>query len=512
MRTKNSFKNALFSFGNTFIITILSFFARKIFVEVLSTYYLGLNGLFTNLISMLALAELGIGTAITFSLYEPLANDNKEKIKALMQFYKKAYYIIAGIIFSSGFILSFFLDYIVKESERGSGYLQIVFILFLLNTSITYLFSYKRTLITADQKKYKLVPYLTGFRVVLIIAQITVLILTQNFILYLITKIIVTIIENLVINRYINKKYQFIKNDITTDLPVEEKKLIKKNVKAMFLHKIGDYIINGTDNIIISSFINVSTVGLYSNYGLIINTVKKFLMNIFTSMTASFGNLIAEENQLRQQEVFNQFNFLAYWVFSWATICLYVLVNPFITLWLGQEYLIDQTIINIVLINFFLVGMRVPLGVVKTSAGVFEQDKYVPLIQSFVNLTVSIIMVQYWGLTGVFVGTLASSIAVPNWYRPIVVYKYVFDSSVIDYFKRFFVYSLVLIINIFITSMIQKQFFGEINLLNFIINMFLCLIIPNLFIILVFYKTKDFKKSKRMVMNQLKGVKLWKRK
>jgi O-antigen/teichoic acid export membrane protein len=486
--------------------------ARKIFVEILSTYYLGLNGLFTNLISMLSLAELGIGTAITFSLYEPLANDNKEKIKALMEFYKKAYYIIAGIIFSSGFVLSFFLDYIVKESERGSGYLQLVFVLFLLNASITYLFSYKRTLITADQKQYKLVPYLTGFRVLLIIAQTSVLILTQNFILYLITKIIVTILENIIINRYINKKYNFINSDINKNLPVEEKNLIKKNVKAMFLHKIGDYIINGTDNIIISSFINISTVGLYSNYGLVINTVKRFLMNIFISMTASFGNLIAEESKLKQQEVFNQFNFLAYWVFSWATICLYILVNPFISLWLGQEYIIDQTIINIVLINFFLVGMRVPLGVVKTSAGVFEQDKYVPLIQSLVNLTVSIIMVQYWGLAGVFVGTLASSVAVPNWYRPIVVYKYVFDSSVIDYFKRFFFYSLILILNIFITSSIQTYFFSDINLLNFVINMFLCLIIPNLFIISVFYKTKDFKKSKNIILNQLKGAKIWRRK
>jgi len=504
LRTKHSFKNALFSFGNTFIITILSFFARKIFVEVLSTYYLGLNGLFTNLISMLSLAELGIGTAITFSLYEPLANNNKAKIKALMQFYKKAYYIIAGIIFSSGFVLSFFLNYIVKESERGSGYLQLVFILFLLNTSITYLFSYKRTLITADQKKYKLVPYLTGFKVILIIAQSTVLILTQNFILYLITKVIVTIVENVIINRYINKKYKFINSDINKDLPVEEKKLIKKNVKAMFFHKIGSYIINGTDNIIISSFINVSTVGLYSNYGLVINTIKTFLSKIINSTTASFGDLIAKENKSKQQEVFNQINFLTFWSFSWAIICLYILLNPFISLWLGKNYLIEQTIINIVLMNLFLVGMRIPLGIMISASGLFEKNKFIPLIQSAINLIVSIILVRKIGLAGVFMGTLVSSIAAPNWYRPIVVYKYIFDDSVINYFKELFFYLFVFIINIIITNEIKTLFFSEVNLINFIFNMLMCTIIPNLIIIIIFHKTNEFKKTKKMFVKLIK--------
>jgi O-antigen/teichoic acid export membrane protein len=507
LRTKHSFKNALFSFGNTFIITILSFFARKIFVEVLSTYYLGLNGLFTNLISMLSLAELGIGTAITFSLYEPLANDNKEKIKALMQFYKKAYYIIGGIIFSSGFILSFFLDYIVKESERGSGYLQLVFILFLLNTSITYLFSYKRTLITADQKKYKLIPYLTGFRAILIIAQSIVLILTQNFILYLITRIIVTLIENLVINSYINKKYMFINGKLNKDLPNSEKNTIQDNIKAMFFHKIGGFIVNGTDNILISAFINVSTVGLYSNYGLVINTVKSFLMNIFRSMTASFGNLIAKENEDKQIEVFNQFYFLAFWVFNWASLCLYILINPFIELWLGHEYLINQKIINIVLINFYLFGIRVPLDVVKTSAGIFVQDKYVPLIESFVNFIVSIVLVQYWGLIGVFIGTLASNVLVQVWYRPLIVYKYVFKTSSLVYFKKYLKYFLTLLLNIIIMSMIKNSWFYKINYLNFIYLMFICFIIPNLVILLLFYKNDNFIRSKNMIINLFRNLK-----
>ena len=504
MRTKHSFKNAIYSFVKTFIITILAFFARKIFVNVLSSYYLGLQGLFTNLISMLSLAELGIGTAITFSLYEPIAKGNKEKIKALMQFYKKAYYIIAGVIFSSGFVLSFFLDYIVKESERGSGYLQLVFILFLLNTSITYLFSYKRTLIKADQKQYKLVPYLTGFRVVLIVAQSIILILTHNFILYLLTRIIVTVFENIAINRYINKKYKFINEDLTKDLPTEEKKLIKTNVKAMFFHKIGGYVINSTDNIIISTFINVSTVGLYSNYLLIINTVKKFLTKMFNSMTASFGNLIANKVQKKSISVFNEFLFLSFLIFNWATVSLFTLINPFINLWLGSQYLIEQNIINILLINFFLIGMRVPLSVVKTSGGIFVQDKYAPLIESVINLSISIVLVKKIGLLGVFIGTLTSSILVPFWYKPYIVYKYIFDISVFYYFKQIIKYILVLLVNILLVNYIKNNWIYKINFINFIYNILICMILPNFVTLFIFRNNENFQKVKQRILNILK--------
>ena len=253
---------------------------------------------------------------------------------------------------------------------------------------------------------------------------------------------------------------------------------------------------------------SVTVVGLYSNYLLVITAVNTFLLLIFDSATASFGNLIAQETREKSLEVFKVFNFLGFWIFGWATVCFYNLLNPFISLWIGNSYLIEQAIINIVLLNYYLVGMRVPLGVVKTAAGVYAQDRYVPLIQAAVNLTFSIILVQYWGLAGVFAGTVISSVAVVCWYRPLVVYKHVFQTSVKQYFIHYFYYALVVVINILLTDYICSFFLAEYGIINFILRSIVCLIIPNLVVIALFFRAKEFKDIAGIV-NFLAGEKSW---
>jgi O-antigen/teichoic acid export membrane protein len=507
LRLKNTLNNIAFGLGGTLITTLLGFISRTVFINTLGVTYLGVNGLMISVLSMLSLAELGVGTAITFSLYKPLAEKDTEKVNTLMAFYKKFYRIIGLIIFALGLLFMCFLKYIVKDAD-GISNLYLIYFIFLVDTSYTYFFSYKRTLITADQKAYLLVPFTAGFYSLMVVARIAVLILFQNYIIYLLIQLVVGLAENIFINRYINRKYTFLKDKSEQKIPKSEMAVITKNVKAMFLHRLGDYAVNGTDNIIISAFVSVTVVGLYSNYLLVITAVNTFLLLIFDSATASFGNLIAQETREKSLEVFKVFNFLGFWIFGWATVCFYNLLNPFISLWIGNSYLIEQAIINIVLLNYYLVGMRVPLGVVKTAAGVYAQDRYVPLIQAAVNLTFSIILVQYWGLAGVFAGTVISSVAVVCWYRPLVVYKHVFQTSVKQYFIHYFYYALVVVINILLTDYICSFFLAEYGIINFILRSIVCLIIPNLVVIALFFRAKEFKDIAGIV-NFLAGEKSW---
>lgn len=492
MRTANSIKNILLVLVNTFIITLLSFVTRKIFVSVLSSYHLGLRGLFGNLISMLSLAELGIGAAIAFSLYKPIAENDIEKIKVLMKFYRKVYTKISLSVFILGLTLSFFLQFIVRDPQTSDSYLRLVFFLFLSEACISYLIAYKQILINAYQKGYRLIPFTTSFKFSAMLAQAGILIITHNFILYLLTNTIIVIIENVVVNAFINKEYPFLKQKNVNNLRKEDEKAITKNVRALIFHKIGDYVTNGTDNIIISIFINVNTVGLYSNYGLIIQTIQSFLLKSFSSITSSFGNLIAKENEDKQFAIFKTFNFLGFWIYCCTTTTLFNTINHFIGLWLGYEYIIDQLIINVVLLDFFLVGMRIPVGIIKASAGVFTQDKYIPVIQAVVNLAVSIVLAKSYGLIGVFIGTLVSSLAVPCWYRPIIIYKYVFKKKYGQYFTEYLNFIIVLICSIYISKIINNYFFDNISYMNLIGRFFLTLFIVNLLILVKYSRTPEF--------------------
>lgn len=498
MRTKNTFKNMVFGMFSLFLTTIASFVLRTIFIRKLGTDYLGLNGLLTNILSMLSLAELGIGTAIGFSLYKPLSENNTEKIKVLMKFYKKSYITIGIIVLSTGLLLIPFLPYFVKEISTIEHF-YLIYILYLVNTAYTYLFSYKRTLINSDQKGYKLTVQTTTFKILLTIFQICYLFIGNNYIIYLLIQLLFGFIENIYINHKINKEYPYLKEKTEEKLSEEEKNNISKNVNGMLFHKIGDYCINGTDNIIMSKFIDLSTVGLYSNYTMIMNCVNSFLITIFNSAAASFGNLISSENEDSVYNKFEIFNFLAFWLYGFSSLAFLFLLNPFIELWFGEEYLIGMSVVLVVIINYYFTSMRVPLGVIKSSAGIYHQDKYIPLIQSLVNLVVSIIAVKKLGLVGIFIGTLVSSILVAFPTRAYFVYKYVFKKKVYYYFVDFFKYFSIIVFEGLIIYIIFDFISFPNLIINFIFKIIIICIIPNLINLIIYLKSNIFKQFIQIV-------------
>ncbi len=484
-------KNFFWATISSVVSAVLGFASRTIFLGSLDIKYLGLNSLFVNVIAMLSLSELGIGVAINYSLYKPIAENDIERIKSLMHFYKRAYQYIGGIVTVIGLGVMLFLPYIVKDGD-GIKNLYLIYLIFLFNASYSYLFSYKRTLLAADQKAYRLTMIDMTVNACTAILQMLMLLLFKRYLIYLLISVGIGILQNIYINRYINKAYPYLLDKQIARLSKKDKAGLMKNIKALMLHKIGDLCIFQTDSIIISSFINITMVGVISNYTLLINTVNRFMSNAINAANASLGNIIAVENNEKQKSIFHKYDFLAFWVYSWSALCFYFLLNPFITLWLGKSMVLDQRTVGMVLINFYILGRRLPVDNIKSAAGAYRQDKYVPMIESLINLVSSIIAVKYLGVFGVYLGTFLSSI-LPAVYKPIVVYRHVFQSDVREYFISYIKYALVLLGNVLVLSLFIRLFVPvEITVASFIMRGLACLVLPNLFMYAVYRRTEEF--------------------
>lgn len=502
VRTLNSLKNALGNFANSIILNLLRFVSRIVFVKTLSSVYLGVNGLLANVLGLLALAELGIGTAISYSLYKPLHDKNEEKCKSLMKFYRKAYRVIALVVLVLGLVLLPFLPWFIKDTS-GIENLSLIYFIFLGNMVIGYLFSYKRTLITADQKNYKITPILIFYNILITVLQIAILLLFKNYIFYLLVQFVCTILENITVNHYINKKYPYLK-DINTASDIETQELgeIKTNIKALMLHKVGSYVLTATDNIVISKFVGIVTVGIYSNYVLIYSAISNFIYVFISNTTASLGNLIAEGDIRKRFKVFKEMDFISFSLYGVSSLCLLFVFNPFIELVFGKEYLLSFGVVALIIMNYYLIGVnQVPI-IFQSAAGVYKYDKFVPLIEAFTNLSLSVLLVNIIGLPGILLGTFISY-CLPLIIKPFVVFKYVLETNVVVYFKSFFKQVVVLLISSVILFMITNLVVFNSLILQIIFNLIFALTIPTILIILVYKDDESFNNAKERFTNLL---------
>ena len=491
MRTKNSIKNIIMNFLYNLLNYGLRFASRIFFVKTLAEVYLGVNGLLSNVLGILALTELGIGTAIGYSLYDPLAKNDTKKVRSLMQFYKKAYQIIALVVLVLGLILLPFIPYLIKDTT-GIENLSIIYLIFLLNMVIGYLFSYKRTLINSDQKNYLIVPYTMFFNIITSVLQIVVLLIFKNYIIYLLVQSICTIVENIVINRYIDKKYPYlVSNEEVTPIEKEELSTIKTKIKALLLHKVGSYTLSSTDNLIISKLIGIVVVGIYSNYSLIISMVSSFIYLLISNVISSLGNLIASENPKKCLKVFDEMNFTCFVLYGISSICLINLFNPFIELVFGTNYLLSMLVVYIIVINHYLTGMNNVVISIQTASGLYEKDKYVPLIQSAVNLIISIYLAKKIGLAGVFIGTIISTL-IPLIVKPCIVDKEIFKEKISLYFKDFTIQTIIIVLSAIISAFITKYVNIENAYLNLAFLLLISIIIPGTLIILIYRKKEAY--------------------
>ena len=477
-----------------YALTILcSFVTRTVFIHMLSTEYLGVNGLFTNILNMLSLAELGIGSAIIYRLYKPILEKNEKKICELMNFYKKAYYVIALVVAGLGLILLPFLHYLIKEQPRIPDSLSVIYLLYLANSVISYLFIFKKSLIVGYQKEYLTSVITYGGTIALAAGQILVLLLTGNFLLYLAVQIAVTLATNVVNSMICDKLFPFQKN-CRERLPKEEAKSIFKDLSALVIYKISGVVVTSTDNIIISKFIGLSSVGLFSNYTLIVNAVYALIKKGIESMTASIGNLNASGNVKEQERIYYAVNFMAFWIYGQIAVCLFVLINPFITLWLGKHYLLPLPVVVFIALNFYLQGITGIFAIFRNTFGLFTQGKYRPVFSAMVNLGASLFLVAKVGMAGVLMGTAISYISTFLWYDPYVVHKHVFQESTRKFYMRQAEYFLVVLAGAALSFLITNRIGIANPIANWVADAGITFFVMNALVLICFSRTPEFKR------------------
>ena len=506
-------KNIIFGYLSNFVILLMNFIQRTVFIMVLGRTLLGVNSIYTNVLNVLSLAELGIGTALNYSLYKPVANKDIEKIKSYMRFYKKAYLSIGAVITVIGIAISPFLKYILKNPGNYSiRDLTVYYFIFLFNTVITYFVAYKYSLPNAEQKNYIQTNVTTITKIVTVLVQIIILVVTRNFLLYLLAQSFVELAQKIFVSLYLNKMYPYLRDKNVQKLSEEETNVVATKTKALMLHKIGDVARLQTDTIIISSFVNVDTSGVVANYTYIITYVGNFVNIIFSSVVSGFGNLVATESKEKQYQVFKVYRFFACWLFGFGAVGFWHLLTPLIGgLWLDESWVIGSTVVTLLAVDFYFKGGRSVLENFKIAAGVFEQDRYLPLIQGGLNLVLSIVLVQRIGVAGVYVGTLVSGI-LANFIRPVIIYKVCFDRKAWSYFADSVRYIAVILGIAVINIPIRHLVMQETNILTFGIMVVIITVIYNGIFFLAFHKTEEFTYLWEVAAGRIPVLRKWERK
>ncbi|MDX5476463.1 MAG: sugar translocase [Bacillaceae bacterium] len=492
MRVKNSLLNMFYGIIGQVISIVLGFVVRTVFIFVLGVEYLGIDGLFTSILMMLALANLGFDTAMIFSLYKPLANKNIYKIQAYMNLYKKAYRIIGLIVLVIGLGLWPFIPYFINGDVKVE-HINSIYFLFLLNSVSSYYLIYKHALLIADQKNYVISKSHIIFTIISNILQVLTLLIVKNYLIVLCIQLFFRILENYIISKKVDQLYPFIKLKNSAVLSTNERKEFFSNLYSLFLYKLSAFVINGTDNILLSIFFGITIVGIYSNYLLIISTIISIASYLFYSVTASIGNLINSEGTEKKYFIFRVLNFTNFCVYGFCAVCLWFLLNPFIVIWLGEHLVLNQFVVLFIVLNFFTAGMQNAPTTYRETTGLFKKGKYRPVIAAMINIFSSILFIKTFGVAGVFMGTIFSRLCTYFWYDPFVIFKYTFKRPVKEYFiKMIYYYALLIVILVVLEIFFSFVTFDN-TLLTFLIKLFLCTIIPNIVIYMAFRRSEELK-------------------
>lgn len=501
-RLKMTAKNAFWSYFSMIASLLLQFISRTVFIHYLGEGYLGINGLFSNVLGVLSFAELGIGTAINFSLYKPVAEHDTERIKAYMYYYKWAYRVIALIVSILGLLLVPFLQVLVKD-PGNVGNITVYYLIYLFNTVTSYFVSYKYSLVNAEQKNYIYTNVNLLVSATTTVVQIVSLFIWKSFLIYLLVAAVFGAFQKVFISMYLDRLYPYLKEKNVQKLSIEDRKTLITKIKALVIHKIGDVSVHQTDNIIVSAFVSTRMVGLLSNYNLLISTVSGCINVLFNSVTGSLGNMVATESKEYQYSIFKKYRFIGFWFYGFTAIALAILMTPFITLWIGDKMVVNAVVINLLVVDYYMIGQRICLNNIKSAAGVYEPDKYVALLQAVVNLVASIGLVSVIGLPGVYVGTIIQG-TLSTVLKPILSYKVLFGLSSRYYFIDSAKYGIAVIAAYGICLVLKNLIMPNVTIMNFIIMMVVVTIIPNLLFFIVFHKTEEFRFVNGIVQNIIK--------
>ena len=504
-RTSNSLRNVRYATLLKFAVVVVNFLARRVFITVLTDDYLGLNGTFANILSVLSLAELGVGTAITFSMYQPLAEHDDERLLSLMALYRKYYRIIGCVIAVVGAALTPALPYLIHDIPNVP-HIEIIYLMFVFDSAMSYFFVYKQSIITADQKQYIVTTYQNVTAICMVIVQIILLLVTKNYFVYLGVKLVSTMTNNLLLARKADKLYPFLKKKEIQPLPADVQQGISRNIRATMMHRIGSVVVFETDNVLIMYFIGAIAVGFYSNYLMITRGLQDIYILIYRALTASVGNLCAEEDKSHAQKVFWQLDFFTRWLYGFSSICLLVLLNPFISsVWLKENYLFSMPIVLLICINFYITGLRQSSLTFRDAMGLYWYDRYKAVFESLINLVVSVLLAIPYGIVGIFIGTFVSTMTTCFWIEPYMLFKHGFHAKVGPYFRKYGLHTLYTVI-IGAGTWYLASLLPALGLLPFVGKLFICAIVPNVCYWLIYGRTEEFAYALNLLKSRVRAL------
>lgn len=504
-RTGKSARNFLFTLLSNVAAVMIGLASQKIFISILGLEYSGLNGLFSNVITMLSIADLGIGEAVVFHMYKPLEEGDQDTVCSLMAFYKRAFRIVALVIAIAGVCLIPLLPFLAK-TETATVSVRAVYILFLLDVVLSYLLSYKRSMLYADQKNYIVNIVHMAYLLLMNTGQLLMVLFTHNYYLYLLVKLFFRVLENVVIIGIVNRSYPYLSSGEAKPLAPGIRADIHRKVGALFFHKVGTFCVNGTDNILISHFLGLVTAGLYSNYFLVIDAVTKLFGPAISALTPSVGHLLVEADSGHSFSVFRKIRFMNFWIACFAATSLMSMVQPFVALWFGPQYLLEIQVIMLLSFQLFQTLMRGSYNAFQDAAGIFYENRFVPLAESALNLISSLLLLRVWGLAGVFAGTIISGTALWCFSYPRFVYRKLFSRGYREYAAETAGYIILFMVVCACTWLLSHLIAGRLSDAPFALfaaDAVLCMLFPNAVLAAVFWRSDLFTYFKGLLLGRL---------
>lgn len=488
-RTKNAIRNISWGYIQRLLNIIFPFIFRTVMIYALGSEYLGINSLFTSILQVLNLSELGFGSAIVYNMYQPIAENNSKQICALLNYYKKIYFAIGCVILCLGLFIMPFIPYLIAGTYPKSINIYFVYFMFLLNTSLSYFFfSYAGSLLNAFQRndlESKAFIIVSIFRYGIEIAGIYI---THKYYLFLLIELISTILLNYI--KYIYTKRLFPQYICNENIESQQKKIIKSNVIALMYHKVGATVLNSADNIVISAFMGVITVSNYNNYYYIMNAIEGIIIICFTGLTGGIGNSFIVETIEKNKNYFKKTLFFNAWIVGFCSVCLVCLYQDFMRIWVGEDYMFNDNIIVLIVTYFFVHNIRRTIITFRDGAGMWQDNQYQPIVSALFNIIFNIILVNIIGIAGILISSILSMLLIDIPWESNMFCKKI-RMKTLEYFKLLFVYSLTSLLTAIFTKVLTNMITFS-PIVNLILKGILCFTIPNIIFIIIFHKKDEF--------------------
>ena len=489
--------NAKASVINRIITLICNFTVRSVFIKVLGNEYLGLGGMFGNVFSVLSLCELGFGEAAFQSLYKPIAEGNERQISAIVSYYAKIYRYISLVTLSLSVALLPLLPHLFKDITKIDNY-RLIYLLFVVHQILSYHFAPKRALVMCDQRMYAIMAIRTVGTVVLSALQIFTLLRTGNYLVYILLRIFISALDGIAVSRYAGRTYGFLSYYKKSEVSKEYKDGVWGNTRSLILHRIGGVINTSTDSILISSRLGLSSMGIFSNYSLIINSIGSFISLAVNSASASVGNLGATASASKSERVLRNICFTNFVLMTCCSAVLLSLINPIITLWIGEDMCFSMPETAIIIACFYASYIRDPVQIFIKNYGVFRSTRFIYLARGILNLVLSIIFVDRFGVTGVFAGTLASTMLIAFPLEPYMLFRHGFNLSPAGFLKTYTGYVLVSTVvcalSYFCTAGMPSENIFEIALRGICV-----LLISSAVLICMYFRTEELSALRKLI-------------